>query len=83
MFNELLKAKRKWYGKEGIYPEAIRMTEEAYKELDLEAKILKIGVNQAYTGHSVNGMRIFIDKEQKEDFIFGYHHNDKFYETAF
>jgi len=78
MFTELLKAKRKWYGKEGNYPTAIKMTKRAYKELDEEAKVLKIGINQSYTGYSVNGMRIFIDDKQKELFIFGYHYKDKF-----
>lgn len=82
MFNELLKAKRKWYGKNGDYPSAIKMSASAFKELDNEAKVLKIGTAQSYSGNSVNGMVIYIDNNIDE-FQFGYEYQGKFYETPF
>lgn len=83
MFKDLLKAKRVYYGQAGWYPEAIKVSEQAYRELKLEAKVLSMNAAHGWTSRSVNGMALFIDKDQKEPFIFGFHFNNKFSEQPF
>lgn len=83
MFKELLKAKRNYYGKMGWYPEAIKISKKAYTELSREAKILSLNANHGWSTRSVNGMILFIDEDQKDDFIFGFHSDNNFSEQPF
>ena len=83
MFKELLKAKRRYYGKTSFYPEALKITEATWKEIIDEGKALSMTSKQGLTTHSTNGMEIFFDNNQKEQFVFGFHFQGEFSEEPF
>lgn len=82
MFKELLKAKRKYYGKYNYYPTAIKLNEQMWTELKMEGKALSMNTASSFSSHSVNGMEVFIDNDVK-DFEFGFHFNGEFSKEVF
>ena len=84
MFKELIKARQRWYGKNGDYPTAVKITRKTGDELASIGKVIKIGPAEGFRpGYSINGMRIYIDDEQKDTFVFGYAHPTGFSEAPF
>jgi len=89
MFKELLKEKRKYYGRTNFYPTAIKLTSNMWAELKMEGKAINMNATTGFSplarlgaAGSVNGMLVYID-DTIADFEFGYHYEDGFNKEAF